>query len=410
MALLDTVKKYDSVALLLQGGGALGSYQAGIYEGLHNAGIKIDRIMGISIGAINSALIAGNPHSKRLDALRGFWDKITRNNYSPKGVNPFRYTRKTLETLDHIDLYGHAMPYIFENDFLKQQLRVAESSFEAFRTMLEGQRGFFKPRGFIPFDATPNHLSYYTTDKLKDTLAEFVDLKLLNNPKNMKVSVGAVNVRTGNYTVFSNENMELTFDHIIASGALPPGFPAVEIDGDYYWDGGLVSNTPLDDLIENPQSINQLIFQVDLWDARGQVPENLIGIDERIKDIQYSSKTRYATTVMKKRHTFNHLVKELLQYIPKDQRTAACFKEAEALTSVGFTNVFQLIYRKKAFERGHKDYEFSAHTMYEHWNTGLDDIKATLRQEPWFEMSETGEIFEQHDIHKVRRYSYDNDL
>mgnify|MGYP002144331938 CR=1 FL=1 len=156
--------------------------------------------------------------------------------------------------------------------------------------------GFFKPRGFIPFDATPNHLSYYTTDKLKDTLAEFVDLKLLNNPKNMKVSVGAVNVRTGNYTVFSNENMELTFDHIIASGALPPGFPAVEIDGDYYWDGGLVSNTPLDDLIENPQSINQLIFQVDLWDARGQVPENLIGIDERIKDIQYSSKTRYATT------------------------------------------------------------------------------------------------------------------
>ena len=191
---------------------------------------------------------------------------------------------------------------------------------------------------------------------------------------------------------------------------MPPGFPAVEIDGDYYWDGGLVSNTPLDDLIENPQSINQLIFQVDLWDARGQVPENLIGIDERIKDIQYSSKTRYATTVMKKRHTFNHLVKELLQYIPEDQRTAACFKEAEALTSVGFTNVFQLIYRKKAFERGHKDYEFSAHTMYEHWNTGLDDIKATLRQEPWFEMSETGEIFEQHDIHKVRRYSYDNDM
>lgn len=410
MALLDTVKQYDSVALLLQGGGALGSYQAGIYEGLHNAGIKIDRIMGISIGAINSALIAGNPHHKRIDALRGFWDKITRNNYTPKGVNPFRYTRKAIETFENVDAYSHSMPYLFENTFLKQQLRVAESSFEAFRTMMEGQRGFFKPRGFVPFDATPNHLSYYSTDTLKKTLAEFVDLKLLNNPKNMKVAVGAVNIRTGNYTVFSNEDMELTFDHIIASGALPPGFPAVEIDGDYYWDGGLVSNTPLDDLIEKPQSIDQLIFQVDLWDARGQVPDNLIAIDERIKDIQYSSKTRYVTTVMKKRHHFNHLIKELMKHIPESERHSDCYKEAEAITDVGFTNVFQLIYRKKAYERGHKDYEFSSLTMHEHWNSGLDDIKATLRQEQWFAINQTGEIFEQHDIHKVRRYSYDNDL
>lgn len=232
--LKELVKQYDSVSLLLQGGGALGAYQAGIYEGLHKQGIKIDRISGISIGALNTAIIAGNRPENRLAALQGFWNTITHRNYTPAGLNIYRQTANELDKLSKIDMVSHFMPWIFENGFLKQQLRVMESTAEAWQTMIEGQRGFFKPRYFVPYDTTPNHLSYYTTDKLRETLERYCDLKLVNDVNRMKVSVSAVNVRNGNFAIFSNENEELHYDHFIASGALPPGFPAVEIDGEYY--------------------------------------------------------------------------------------------------------------------------------------------------------------------------------
>ena len=160
--------------------------------------------------------------------------------------------------MSKLDAVSHFMPWIFENGFLKQQLRVMESTAEAWQTMLEGQRGFFKPRYLMPFDATPNHLSYYTTDKLRATLEQFCDLKLVNDVNRMKVSVSAVNVRNGNFAIFSNENEELRYDHFIASGALPPGFPAVEIDGEYYWDGGMVSNTPLNEILSHEEHLKQL--------------------------------------------------------------------------------------------------------------------------------------------------------
>ena len=268
-------KQYDRVTLLLQGGGALGSYQAGVYEGLHQAGIEINSIAGISIGALNTCIIAGNKPKNRVAALRGFWDTITRRNYTSGSINPFDAMLDNLSAWGKNDALAHTMPYVFENQFLRQQLRLMESYFEAFQTMMEGQKGFFKPRYFMPFNTTPNHLSYYTIDKLKDTLAEFADLRLINDASRMRVSVGAVNVRTGNYAVFTNEHEELRFEHFMASGALPPGFPAVEIDGEYYWDGGLVSNTPLNEIILADESLNQLIFQVDLWNANGMLPENL---------------------------------------------------------------------------------------------------------------------------------------
>lgn len=405
--LKELVKQYDSVSLLLQGGGALGAYQAGIYEGLHKQGIKIDRISGISIGALNTAIIAGNRPENRLAALQGFWNTITHRNYTPAGLNIYRQTANELDKLSKIDMVSHFMPWIFENGFLKQQLRVMESTAEAWQTMIEGQRGFFKPRYFVPYDTTPNHLSYYTTDKLRETLERYCDLKLVNDVNRMKVSVSAVNVRNGNFAIFSNENEELRYDHFIASGALPPGFPAVEIDGEYYWDGGLVSNTPLNEILSHEEHLKQLIFQVDLWNAKGTVPENMMEIDERIKDIQYSSKTRMVTDFMAQKLRYTRLIKELLEIIDDDAKVdkveELCVNKAREMTEVGVKNVIHLIYHKKTYERGYKDYEFSGSTMQEHWESGLQDIENTFRHPDWFMLPETDDIFVTHDIHQKRK-------
>ena len=407
LPLKELVKQYDSVSLLLQGGGALGAYQAGIYEGLHNQGITIDRISGISIGALNTAIIAGNLPENRLAALQGFWQTITQRNYTPSGFNIYRQTTQNLEKMGKIDAISHFMPWVFENGFLKQQLRLLESSSEAFSTMIEGQKGFFKPRYFILYDTTPNNLSYYTTDKLRETLEKYCDLSLVNDVSRMKVSVSAVNVRTGNFAIFSNENEELRYDHFIASGALPPGFPAVEIDGEFYWDGGMVSNTPLNEILSHEEYLKQLIFQVDLWDARGLVPESMLEIDERVKDIQYSSKTRMVTDFMAQKLRYTRLIKDLLQIIEEDPNLGSDDLEriatARGITEVGVKNVIHLIYHKKTYERGYKDYEFSAATMQEHWQSGLDDIENTFRHPDWFGLPDTDEIFVTHDIHQKRK-------
>ena len=405
--LKELVKQYHSVSLLLQGGGALGAYQAGIYEGLHKQGIKIDCISGISIGALNTAIIAGNRPENRLAALQGFWNTITHRNYTPAGMNIYRQTANELDKLSKIDMVSHFMPWIFENGFLKQQLRVMESTTEAWLTMIEGQRGFFKPRYFVPYDTTPNHLSYYTTDKLRETLERYCDLKLVNDVNRMKVSVSAVNVRNGNFAIFSNENEELHYDHFIASGALPPGFPAVEIDGEYYWDGGLVSNTPLNEILSHEEHLKQLIFQVDLWNAKGTLPENMMEIDERIKDIRYSSRTRMVTDFMAQKLRYTRLIKELLEIIDNEAKVdkveELCVNKAREMTEVGVKNVIHLIYHKKTYERGYKDYEFSASTMREHWESGLQDIENTFRHPDWFMLPKTDDIFVTHDIHQKRK-------
>lgn len=406
--LQDTVKQYDSVALLLQGGGALGSYQAGIYEGLHNQGIEINSISGISIGALNTAIIAGNRPEDRIAKLRSFWQIITQRNYSYLPFNPFYQVRQGIQQGAGFEPIAHTMPYLFENSYLNQQLRVMESSYEAWRTLFEGQKGFFKPRNMIPYNTTPDHLSYYTTDKLLDTLADHCDLNLINQPDRLYVSVSAVNVRTGNLTVFANDNQPLGFEHFIASGSLPPGFPAVEIDGEYYWDGGMVSNTPLNEIIDHDPHLKQLIFQVDLWDAKGQLPSNMLDLDERSKDIQYSSKTRMLTDMMQQKLEYNQMIKQMLEMMEgtdcaKNAKHKKTLEKARAMTDVGVKNVIQLIYRKRAFERAYKDYEFSANTMLEHWQSGLQDIQSTFYYTKWFDLPSEEHPFVTHDIHRKRK-------
>jgi len=377
-----TSPQYDKVALVLQGGGALGSYQAGVIEGLLNANIEPDWVAGISIGALNTAIIAGNAPENRLKALTGFWDTICR----PANLPP---------------LFGALGNYAsLFGDSARQGLSMLAAS----RAMMEGQRGFFSPRKheLFPFSATktPANVSYYDTSALKDTLLKYADFDRINNGS-MRVSLGAVNVRSGNFVYFDNKNIVLRPEHFMASGALPPGFPAVEIDGEFYWDGGLVSNTPLSEVLGQQEPGNTLVFQVDLWNAKGSLPLDMSRIAERTKDIQFSSRTRLVTDERVKAHRNALLVKELLELIPEQVRAQNAFcQQAQQVVSNGGVNIIQLIYKNKPFEGHCKDFEFSLDTMQEHWTSGLQDIEASLAKPGWLDVSKANGGVITHDIHR----------
>jgi NTE family protein len=217
----------------------------------------------------------------------------------------------------------------------------------------------------------------------------------------MRVSVGAVNVRTGNLVYFDNTKMRLAPEHFMASGALPPGFPAVEIDGEFYWDGGLVSNTPLTEIFQESQDKDTLVFQVDLWSARGTLPSDFLDISERTKDIQYSSRTRAITDFVSQNQQHARLIKELLEHVPeKTRRTHPLLREAQRVADGGAVNVVHLIYKNKFFEGHYKDYEFSSDTMGEHWASGLEDIRRSFRHPEWFEVPSHDLGFVTHDVHR----------
>lgn len=371
--------KYEHIALVLQGGGALGSYQAGAIEGLMNENVPLDWVAGISIGALNAAIVAGNPPEKRVEALRGFWNTICTTNYSGSLMAPFSEWMHTIDGMT----------------------RGAMSAFEATRTMFEGQKGFFKSRFPLPMmgDAMPDEVSYYVTDELRNTLLAFADFDLINKG-DVRVSVGAVNIRTGNFEYFDNHEITLTPEHFMASGALPPGFPAVKINGEYYWDGGLVSNTPLSRVVDNLGKKDTLVFQVDLWRSQGQLPRNFLDITERTKEIQYSSRTRLVTDMMSTRQKNRHLIQSLLNKIPANARDAVCKTAEDLLVDDALINIIHLIYRDKQYEGHYKDYEFSAQTMHDHWKSGLTDIQKTFTHTEFFDMPDILDGFATHDVHR----------
>ncbi len=216
----------------------------------------------------------------------------------------------------------------------------------------------------------------------------------------MRVSVGAVNVRTGNFAYFDNTRQRLRAEHFMASGALPPGFPAVEIDGEYYWDGGLVSNTPLQEVLTAQPRRDALIFQVDLWSARGKLPHNLLDVAERQKDIQYSSRTRAITEVMREQQNYRRMLSELMALVPASKRNDPWYQRAADHACDARRNVIQLIYRDKSFEGNAKDYQFGLLTMHEHWTSGLDDIRDTLKHPKWLAMPGPERPFVTHDVHR----------
>ena len=347
---------YDVVALVLQGGGALGAYQAGVYEGLHEAGIRPNWVAGISIGALNAAIIAGSPEEQRVDRLREFWETICAASVEwPAGEG-----------------LADAMPFAFD-------LRSMHNAAAAMRALLHGQPGFFKPRFPPPFwspfsgDAAT---SFYDTSPLAQTLERFVDFDLLNSGE-VRVSVGAVNVRTGNLIYFDTANRRLGPKHFMASGALPPGFPAVEIEGEHYWDGGMVSNTPLSRVLSS-EPRDTLTFQVDLWSARGRVPNDLMELSSRQKDIQYSSRTRAVTDQVKQMQKMRQALQRVMEDLPQATRERPEIRDIADLARHRAYNIVHLIYQSKIYEGHSKDYEFGMGAMRAHWQSGLEDIRRTL--------------------------------
>jgi len=361
------------IALVLQGGGALGAYQAGVYQAMHEAGIEPDWVSGVSIGAVNSAIIAGNASEHRLERLTTFWSRIT--------------DRKVwLHTPDG-DIF--------------RQLRNATSSF--YTTML-GQPGFFAPNKINPWLSPAGAkaaTSYYDNAPLRETLLELVDFDLLNS-KRCRFSVGAVNVASGNFIFFDNAKHEIGPEHIMASGALPPAFAPVKIGTDYFWDGGIVSNTPLQHLLAQDDDTNSLVFQVDLFSATGALPRTMSDVLGREKDIAYSSRTRQVTDMFQRLQRWKTRAYRALLKIPEADLTDEERAMRDKLAKLPAHTILQLIYQQKAYEGNAKDYEFSRTSMREHWESGHEDTKRTLTHKRWLEMPPPNTGILTHDIHRDR--------
>lgn len=343
---------HSEFILVLQGGGALGAYQAGAYEALCREGATPHWVAGISIGAINAALIAGNAPERRIARLRDFWE-ITTQLGAPAVAGV-----ESRSALNHVN-----------------------ASMAAFC----GSPGFFTPRfpsALLHADGTPGALSIYDTSPLRATLDRLVDFDLLNDGP-MRLSVGAVNVRTGNFAYFDTAEQRLDARHIMASGALPPGFPPIEIDGEWYWDGGLVSNTPLQYVLDQPAARSRLVFQIDLFACDGPMPKNLGQVAEREKDIRYSSRTRLNTTNSLARHALAQAARRVTAKLPQSLANDPDVQALRAASHETAVTVVHLIYRRKAYESHHKDYDFSRLSMCEHWSAGYADVVQTLDHPDW---------------------------
>ena len=335
--------------LVLQGGGALGAYQAGIYAELCARDMQPDWVAGISIGAINAALIAGNPPERRLSRLREFWEIVTAS-------------------------YANVFPLL-----PGVSVRTAFNGAIATMDAIFGLPGFFTPR--FP---TPGAISFYDTTPLKATLEKLIDFNLLNDGP-VRLSVGAVNVRNGNFAYFDTQDKTRPVDvrHIMASGALPPGFPPIEIDGEWYWDGGLVSNTPLEYVLDQPGASTRLVFQVDLFPAEGAMPKNLAEVADREKDIRFSSRTRLNTTMALNRQALAQAVSRLAEKLPPELTDDPDLNAIRAASHETAVTVMHLIYRRKRYEIQSRDYEFSRVSMREHWLAGQSDMAESLNHPAW---------------------------
>ena len=331
--------------MVLQGGGALGSYQAGVYQALSEVDQCPDWIAGISIGAINAAIIVGNAPGERVAKLTEFWRQVSDG---PQTDTPL----------------------------LDSQVRAWVNEANALGTTFLGSPGFFTPRIPPPLfypPGAPEALSIYDTSPLKATLERLVDFDRIN-AKEVRLSVGAVNIRTGNFAYFDNMRETIRPEHIMASGALPPGFPPIEIDGEHYWDGGLVSNTPLEYVLDEDTRDDLLIFQVDLFSARGPMPKTLLEAAEREKDIRFSSRTRLNTTANLKIHQAKLALRTLIEALPEELRDDPRTQALNAAVAENSITIVQLIYRRRPYEGSSKDFEFSRSTMLDHWTSGVEAV------------------------------------
>jgi NTE family protein len=360
--------------LVLQGGGALGSYQAGAYQALCRHDFEPDWVAGISIGAINAAIIAGNPPEKRVERLKEFWELVS----APVPWSPLTS-----------DDRGRS--------FFNETSAAMVATF--------GVPGFFTPR--LPPaplwpQGSPESLSYYDTGALRVTLEHLVDFDRINDLKT-RLSVGAVSVTSGNFRYFDNFEFKklgkkIGPEHIMASGALPPGFPSIVIEGEHYWDGGIASNTPLDYVLDEDVTNALLIFQVDLFSARGPLPVSLLEAAEREKDIRFSSRTRMNTDKNKEIHNARRALRDLIGKLPEELKSDPSLEILRKAAKENTVTVVHLIYRSKNYESSSKDYDFSRIGMVEHWGAGERDVDLSMRHTEWLERPQTGETMMTYDL------------
>lgn len=345
-------KEAGQVVLVLQGGGALGAYQAGVYQALQEAGIEPDWIIGTSIGAINASLIAGNASENRLPRLREFWKRMTHSPLSQwlsstPGVGPWAV---------------NAM------------------------TVAQGVPAFFQPNPFAFLGAHiplgPEQAGYYSTAPLEQTLSELIDADILNDNKT-RLTVGAANIRTGEMCYFDSRSKPLTIRHVMASGALPPAFPAVRIDGELYWDGGVLSNTPVEAVFDDNPRKSGLVFAVHMWSPNGPEPDTIARVLARQKDLQYASRAKTQIARQRQLHKLRHVISELAQALPEETRNTPAIRELASYGCPTRMHVVRLLAPPLAGEDHSKDIDFSPAGIRARWDAGYADTARVLAKTPW---------------------------
>ncbi|MGD8430436.1 MAG: patatin-like phospholipase family protein [Ectothiorhodospiraceae bacterium] len=344
------------IALVLQGGGALGAFQAGVFEALAECRCTPDWIAGTSIGAINGAIIAGNRPEHRLDRLKEFWRRVS-----------------------HVMPY-HAWPGVTPHH--SDALLLAGSLVSAARAVMFGQADFFRPRLDLHMSGGPESLSFYDTAPLRSTLDDLVDFDVLNS-EDVRLTVGAVSVTSGEMVYFDTRETTLTADHILASGALPPGFPPVRIDGELYWDGGIYSNTPLEVVLDQMPRYNTLCFMVNLWNQYGREPTTMADVLAREKEIRYASRFRKEIEAFRERHNLRHAVRELFEALPEDLRERPELGELAQLGCHTRMDIVRLGPAGQPWEPASKDADFEALSIRERWKHGNREARGLLEEAPW---------------------------
>ena len=336
--------------LVMQGGGALGAFQVGAYQALHEAGIEPDWIIGTSIGALNAGLIAGNAPARRMAALEAFWQRITQ-----PGMGSFK-----------LPMMGNTL-----NDMM---------------TMTRGVAGFFVPNPSAWWGPHApvglERAAYYDTAPLRETLGELIEVKRLcaGAPR---LTVGAVNVATGAMRYFDSRSEALGLDHIMASGALPPAFPAVRIDGEPYWDGGIYSNTPIEAVLDDNPRRDSLVFAINLWPAHGDEPGSIAQVMERQKDIQYASRAQSHVERQQQLHQLRHIIHQLASALPAAQGKKAAIRKLAAYGCRTTMHVAMLTPPDLPGEGASKDIDFSADGIRARRELGYQQTRAMLERAPW---------------------------
>jgi NTE family protein len=348
---LDAVNAFrdatnGQVVLVMQGGGALGAYQGGVYEALHQAGIEPDWIIGTSIGAINASIICGNPVGQRLDRLKEFWRHMERASF------------------------WDGIPFWSE---------VAER-ITAFTTMTSGIPGFFESNQQA-FRGAEN-AGYYSTIPLHRTLTELVDFNLIRTSK-PRLKVGAAQVRTSTMRYFDSREMPITVEHIMASGALPPAFPPVRIDGELYWDGGILSNTPTEAIFDDNPRRSALIFTAHMWHPSGPEPQSIFDVLSRFKDIQFSSRLNDHIARQLETHRLRHIISQLAKHVPPELRGTAAVREMAAYGCTTRMHVMPLLAPRLVNENHMKEMDFSPSGIRLRWQAGYADTCRALALAPW---------------------------